>query len=153
MDRTVDWIRSAQQLFKAPKPTHFTNADHCCECNEHNQTLLACDVDSIGLRELGNPAWDPLCCCTSSGVLYYFPALIRLTLATIKTPESSYLAQLLFHLIGDGPDNRLVRACNPAQRQFIADFLAALIEHHSPEIEATLAYADDILIAYAIWQA
>jgi hypothetical protein len=51
----MNWTQEAQQLFQMPKPEHFTNHCHCCECAEHDATLLACDVDSISLQQLGNP--------------------------------------------------------------------------------------------------
>jgi hypothetical protein len=51
----MNWVEHAKQLFKVPKPEHFTNYRHCCECAEHDATLLAHDVDSIGIEQLGNP--------------------------------------------------------------------------------------------------
>jgi hypothetical protein len=35
----MDWIQQATQLFNVPKPVHFTNYRHCCECAEHDETL------------------------------------------------------------------------------------------------------------------
>ncbi len=52
---------ASKLIFNAPKPTHFGNHQHCCECAEHDETLLAHDVDSMSLEQLGNPGWDPLC--------------------------------------------------------------------------------------------
>ena len=51
----MDWVQHAIQLFQMPKPEHFTNYRHCCECAEHDVTLLAYDVNSIGVEQLGNP--------------------------------------------------------------------------------------------------
>jgi hypothetical protein len=115
--------------------------------------LLAYDVNSIGLEQLGNPGWDPLCFTAAEGLLYYMPALIRLTLETMATPQEQYLEQLLFHLIYDGPENRIVRACNPEQRAFIAGFLAYLLEQYSVEIDEGIFLSEDILKAYEIWSA
>jgi hypothetical protein len=78
------------------------------------------------------------------------PALIRLTLETMKTPQERYLDQFLFHLIRDGTDNDVVRACTSEQRVFIAEFLAYVMETYSAVIDESL-YADDILKAYEIW--
>ena len=80
------------------------------------------------------------------------PALIRLTLDGIDKPEESYLEQLLFHLIYDGKDNRLVSACNLEQRKFIADFLEYLIDNYAPQIQAGVFLSDDILKAHEIWR-
>jgi hypothetical protein len=41
------------------------------------------------------------------------------------------MEQLLFHLMYDVKENRIVRACNPEQRAFIAQFLEYLIEMYS----------------------
>jgi hypothetical protein len=149
----MDWKQQARIIFDAPKPAHFTNYQHCCECAEHDETLLAHDVDSISLQQLGNPGYDPLCFISAEGFLYYMPALVRLTLDTIDNPREMYLEQLLFHLIQDGSGNRLVSACNKEQREFIARFLEHLLEHHFEQIEASLLYTDDILKAHEIWSA
>jgi len=147
----MDWIQQAKQLFQMPKPEHFTNYRHCCECAEHDATLLACDVDSISLQQLGNPGWDPLCFVSPEGFLFYLPALIRITLHTMAKPQERYLDQFLFHLIRDGKDHDLVRACSPEQRAFIAGFLEYLIDQYAAEIDEC-TYADDILKAYDIWR-
>ena len=147
----MDWIQHAKWLFNIPKPEHFTNYRHCCECAEHDETLLAHDVDSIGLQQLGNPGWDPLCFVSPEGFLYYLPALMRITLDTMAKPHERYLDQFLFHLIRDGRDHDLVRACSPEQRAFIAGFLEYLIDQYGAEIDEC-TYADDILKAYDIWR-
>lgn len=147
---TVDWKQQAKQVFNTPKPEHFADYRHCCECAEHDQTLLAFDIDSIGLDQLG-PGWDPLCFSSPEGLIYYMPALIRLTVDTISKPQESYLDQMLFHLIKDGPRNSLVSACNKEQRKFIAQFLEYLITEHSEQITSEVFAADDILRAHEIW--
>jgi hypothetical protein len=146
----MDWPHKATQLFQVPKPEHFTNYRHCCECAKHDETLLAYDVNTIGLEQLGNPGWDPLCFVSPEGLLYYLPALIRLTLQTMEKPRERYLDQMLFHLMRDGKDNDVVRACTPAQRTCIAGFLAYVMETYSAAIDEC-SYADDILHAYALW--
>lgn len=152
MQPASDWVEHAKRLFKVPKPDHFTNYHHCSECAEHDETLVAYDVDSIGREQLGNPGWDPLCFVSAEGLMYYLPALIRLTLETMDTPQERYLDQLLCHLIRDGKDHDVVQACHPAQRAFVAEFLAYLMETYSAELDGC-TYADDILKAYDIWYA
>ena len=149
----MNWIQEVKRLFNGPKPVHFTNHQHCCECAEHDATLVATDVNSIGLQQLGNPGWDPLCFAAVEGLLYYLPALLRLTLETMDTPQERYLDQLLFHLIRDGKDNDVVRACSPEQRAFIAGFLAYLTEQYSVEIDEGIFRSDDMLKADEIWSA
>ena len=147
----MDWKHQAKIVFNTPKPEHFTDYQHCCECAEHDQTLLASNVDTIGLEQLGNPGWDPLCFSSPQGLIYYMPALVRLTLDTIENPRESYLDQLLFHLIKDGPGNRLVTACNEEQRRFVALFLEHLIVKHAERIASEVFAADDVLKAHEIW--
>ena len=147
----MDWKQQAKLVFNLPKPDHFSNYNHCCECAEHDQTLLTCDVDSIGLQQLGNPGWDPLCFSSAEGLLYYLPALIRLTLDTIDNPRESYLDQMLFHLIQDGENNRLVKACSKEQRNFVSAFLEYLVENHCSQIETGGFSSEDILRAHEIW--
>ena len=124
----MDWTQHAQRLFAIPKPAHFTKYRHGCECAEHDATLLAYDVDSIGVQQLGNPGWDPLCFASPAGFLLYLPALLRITLDTMATPQDRYRDQLRFHLMRDGKDHDLVRACSPEQRACVAEFLAYLID-------------------------
>ena len=149
----MDWKQQAKLIFNVPKPAHFANYRHCCECAEHDQTLLAFDVDSIGLAQLGNPGWDPLCFSSAEGLMYYLPALIRLTLDTMDSPRETYLDQMLFHLVQDGPGNRLVSACSKEQRQFVADFLEYLVAKHCSPIDEGVFTPDDILRAHEIWRA
>ena len=146
----MNWTQQAQQLFQVPKPEHFTNYRHCCECAEHDETLLACDVDSTSLQQLGSPGWDPLCFVSPEGCLYSLPALIRITLDTMAKPHERYLDPLLFHLIRNGKDHDLVRACSLEQRVFVAEFLAYLIDQYSAELDGCM-YSDDPLKAYEIW--
>jgi len=149
----MDWKQQAKLIFNVPKPAHFSDYRHCCECLEHDETLLAFDVDCIGLAQLGNPGWDPLCFSSVAGLMYYLPALIRLTLDTIENPRETYLDQLLFHLAQDGPGNRLVSACSKEQREFVADFLEYLVDNYSSRIDVGVFTLDDILRAHEIWRA
>ncbi len=135
------------------QPEHFANHRSCCECAEHDETLSAHDVDSIGLAELGNPGRDPLCFASAEWLKYYLPALIRLTLDTVDSPRESYLDQMLFHLTRDGEGNSLVSACSPEQRAFIAAFLEYLIDGYRARIESGVFSSDDILRAHEIWGA
>ncbi|WP_432471708.1 hypothetical protein [Amphritea sp. HPY] len=142
------WVVQAKQLFSQVKPEHFTDYRHCDECGEHDQTLLQWDVDSIGLAQLGNPGWDPICFCSCEGKQYYLPAMIRLTLDTIET--ELYLEQLLFHLSWDGENNAFYLSCSLQQRQFIAAFIVHLTDHYTDQVEQALC-TDDLLRVYQIW--
>lgn len=147
----MDWKQQAKLIFSVDKPEHFVDYRHCCECAEHDQTLLAFDVDTIGLDQLGNPGWDPLCFASVEGLMYYLPAMIRLTVDTMDQPSLTYLDQMLFHLQQDGEDNRLVTACTVEQRNFVTKFLEYLVDKHGAQVEAGAFTSDDILKTHGIW--
>ena len=142
------WLLRAEKLFSISKPDSFCDSSHCEECAEHNETLKNNCVKTIGIEELGNQGWDPICFCSEEGKLYYMPALIRLSLETLG--DEFYFEQFLFHLEYDGQDNELYKACNEAQRIFIAQFIESMIENHAEEIERNFA-ADKVLQTYKIW--
>jgi hypothetical protein len=148
MGSTENWVEVATKLFSAPKPEHFTNYRHCCECAEHDETLLNAEIDTIGMEELGNPGWDPICFTTAEGKKYYVPAFVRLTLETIA--GDFYLDQFLFHLEWDGPGNAFFASCTRAQREFLASFIAYLIEKYPGEIDEAYC-TDSALRTYDIW--
>ena len=143
-----DWVERAKDLFAAAKPDHFTNYRHCCECAEHDATLLNHDIDSIGLAELGNQGWDPLCFASPKGLQYYLPAMVRLTLETMDS--ETYIDSLLFHLIKEGESNDFVTACNREQRTFVSEFLTWLIETYPGQLDAA-GCSQQILWAHDIW--
>lgn len=144
----MDWIKEAKQLFSSDKPEHFTDYKHCEECLEHDETLLKGSIDTIGLQELGNPGWDPICFSNAEGIKYYMPAFIRLSLETMK--DDFYLAQFLFHLEYDGTNNKLLMACSTEQRDFIARFLEHLILNNTSELEYHHS-EDDALRVCELW--
>ncbi len=142
------WVSRAEDCFANAKPAHFTDFRHCCECAEHDETLRTNDRETIGLAELGNPGWDPLCFCTGDGLLYYVPAMIRLSLQTLD--EEFYFSQLLFHLEYDGEKNRLLTACTAGQRSFVEDFLYFMIDCHADRLEK-FAELDNTLRVAELW--
>jgi hypothetical protein len=148
MESAVHWIEVATKLFRAPKPEHFTNYTHCCECAEHDETLLNAEVDTIGMEELGSPGWDPICFATPEGKKYYVPAFVRLSLETMA--GDFYLDQFLFHLEGEGPGNDFLKSCSRTQREFLVRFIAYLIEHYPEEIEAACC-TDNAFRVHELW--
>lgn len=145
----MDWVGESIKLFTAPKPEHFTNFQHSCECEEHDETLRESSVDTIGLEELGNPGWDPMSFCTAEGLDYYFPALVRLSLETVDT-DAFYFEQLLFHLEHGGPENRLYLHSTRQQSAFVASFLEHMITDYPTQLEENRC-ADDALRTYELW--
>lgn len=93
---------------EAERPEHFTNHLHCDECADHDETLRSHTPDTIGMDELGNPGWDPICFITVPGYLYYMPGFARLAMEPQQLdcahPGPSwrhYLGQFLIHLSDD----------------------------------------------------
>lgn len=146
----MDWIRESKKIFLTEKPEHFTDFGHCCECAEHDETLLGSSIDKIGIRELGNPGWDPMCFCSAEGMEYYFPALVRLSLETAESGEF-YFDQLLFHLEYGGEANRLFLHCTRPQQEFIASFIEYMIATFPDQIEENMC-ADEALRTYELWK-
>ncbi|MEX1254953.1 MAG: DUF6714 family protein [Dehalococcoidia bacterium] len=108
-----------------PRPEHFTDRVHCCECAEHDATLLSRDVETLDHDDVGSPGWDPVCFITPEGFAYYLPALARLALAPEHPQWGWYGPQLFFHFAYDGAHNARWARCTPDQRRAVA----ALLDH------------------------
>jgi hypothetical protein len=142
-------LKKVEQVFgEVPRPEHFTDYRHCCECAEHDETLRSHTPDTIGLGELGSPAWDPICFATDEAFQYYFPALAKLALK--GNGDTYYFDQFLFHIIMDGPRNRRWKVFNYEQRKVVVQVLESLLEQKTEEIERNHD-ADKILEALEIW--
>lgn len=146
--KNIAWIDEAKRIFRMDKPEHFTNHEHCCECEEHDQTLIRSSIDEIGLEELGNPGWDPICFASSEGKKYYMPSFIRLSLDTID--DEFYFAQFLFHLEYDGRQNNLYLSCNAKQREFILKFVEHVILQYSAQLESA-SCENEAMRVHEIW--
>jgi hypothetical protein len=96
----------------ANRPEHFTNFAHCCECAEHDDLLREKTRETITIKDVGNPGWDPLCFTSPDGIAYYFPALTRLALAEPTYDYGWYGNQLLFHLYSGFRENNFYKFCN-----------------------------------------
>jgi hypothetical protein len=128
------------------RPVEFTNAAHCDECAEHNQTLQAHTPETISLAELGNAGWDPICFVWPTAFLYYFPAMARLVL---DEPED-YLDQFLFHLTYEGEQSRFFHHFTPDQRQATLSVLR-YIEDELTELVFDYMLAQTLDDAITLW--
>lgn len=147
-----DVLRIIDEAFSGEgRPEHFTDHTHCCECAEHDELLRARNRETLALEDVGNAAWDPICFVTAEGFRYYLPALVRLALSPADARNAGpYLSQLLFHLIGDGENNRRVGCCSPVQRRAIVEFLW----HAASTRDCTSGACEDKLQrAIEIWSA
>jgi hypothetical protein len=145
-------IEAVRHAFAAePRPEHFTDYTHCCECAEHDALLASRDLDRLRLEDVNNAGWDPICFATAEGFRYYLPALVQLAL-TSATSGDWYLPQFLLHLIGDGPQNRRVMCCTAAQQRAIAAVLWHVVETQ-PALVVRHGIEDDLQRALEIWSA
>lgn len=113
-----------------PQPAPLlVNPDHCSECAEHEETLQAVTRDTISMKEVGSPAWDPLCHVTAETFQYFMPGLARLALGAGK---DYYLDSFLFHL-----EYRQVDAFSPPQCKAVLDLLWHAYEALGREIDST----------------
>ena len=144
----MDWIERSKIVFAVERPQHFTDYLHCEECREHDETLRNSSPNSIGLDELGNPGWDPLCFCFEHGIKYFFPALIRLVLESID--DDFYFDQFLFHLGYEGENNRFMKSCSTEQKRFVTEFLEYVLNTYPKEIDFNLS-ADEAINVYQLW--
>jgi hypothetical protein len=136
----------------SPRPQHFTDFTHCCECAEHDELLRSRNRESLVIGDVGNPGWDPICFITADGFAYYFPSLARLALASPARPRDWYAPQLLFHLSYQSKDNRRYRDCTPAQRAAVARFLQHLMHTRATLIDE-YALSEEFSRCYEIWRA
>jgi len=134
-----------------PRPEHFTDFRHCCECAEHDAALCARDVESLSMEDVGYPSWDPLSFTSADGLLYLMPALARLSMEQPDAKLGWYAPQLQFHLTYDGPKNRILCASNTTQRRAVV----ALLEHLVATRAAWCESADcreELLDAAELWR-
>ncbi len=146
-------LAAIQQAFaKRPRPDHFTNYMHCDECAEHDETLRARDLQTLGIEDVGNPGWDPICFVAPEGFAYYFPALARLTLAPPAAPHGWYGNQLLFHLCYDGPGNKRMLACTPQERRSVVMLLQHIVDTRAELLDSNQC-SDELFHAIDYWSA
>jgi hypothetical protein len=143
----MDWIKKFKLEFNYKKPGNFTGYSQCPESKDHNDTLRKSNRDNISIKELG--VYDPLCFCMIEGIKYYFPALIRVSLETMKS--DFYFSQLLFHLTYKGHDNYWYNEFTQSQRNLIHDFIESIIMEYPKRLEAHCS-VDDAFEALTIWK-
>lgn len=141
-------LQEAMKLFEnVPRPEHFTDYTHCCECAEHDETLKRKSIATLSYEDV-RPGWDPLCFISPEGFQYYFPALVRLALE--GTGENYFIDQLIFHLELDGKRNSRYLQFTPEQRKFVVSLLTYLVEKRADEIEENFD-SDALFRTIEIW--
>lgn len=142
-------IDEASAVFgEVPRPEHFTDYTHCCECAEHDEVLRKYTTDTITREALGHAGWDPMTFATDAGFRYYLPALIRMALT--KRGDDYYIDQFLSQVIRDGPRNNRWLACSQKERAVVLKALHVLLEERTEEVDNWLD-ADRLVQAIEIW--
>jgi len=142
-------VDEAADVFgKVPRPEHFTDYTHCCECAEHDEVLQKFTPDTIVREALGHPGWDPMTATTDAGFRYYLPGLIRIVLTT--GGKDDYIGQFVSLVVRDGPRNSRWLACTPPERAIVLRALHVLLEERTDEIDDWVD-ADRLLQAIEIW--
>lgn len=118
-----------------PRPARFVrDPDHCEECADHEAVLQSVSRDTIGLAEVGNPGWDPLCYVTDAAFRHLVPGLARLALGE---GEDYYLDQFLFHL-----ESGRIEAMSGAQARAVELLLRHSQDAIAGEIDADMNRAE-----------
>lgn len=145
----MNLLEEAIEIFGGtPRPEHFTNYRHCCECAEHDETLRRATLETLSCDNL-RPGWDPLCFITPEGFQYYFPVLVRLALQ--GTAETYFIDRLIFHLKLDGKRNCRYLKFTPGQRSYVVKLLQYLVETRADEIEENFD-SDALFRTIEIWE-
>ena len=134
----------------SPRPDHFTNYRHCCECAEHDELLRSRDIDTLTVEDVGNPGWDPICFVIEEGFTYFIPALCRLALESVKSPSGWYPPQLLFHLNYQGKENKHLLAASAAQRDAVVQLLIH-IEDTRDELVREYGVKEELGLTIGLW--
>lgn len=149
MDSVEALINKAAKVFgKVPRPEHFTDYTHCCECAEHDDTLRGYTPDTITREALGHAGWDPMTFATDTAFRYYLPALIRMALT--KQGDDYYIDQFLSQVIRDGPRNSRWVACTREERAVVLKALHTFLEERTEDVDNWLD-ADRLMQAIDIW--
>ena len=145
----MNLLEEAIELFgNTPRPEHFTDFTHCCECSEHDETLRKETLETLSY-DCVRPGWDPLCFISPEGFQYYFPALVRLALE--GTGDTYFIDQLIFHLALDGKRNSRYLKFTPEQRSYVVRLLSYIVETRPDEIEENFD-SDALFRTIEIWE-
>jgi hypothetical protein len=147
----TDVLARIQEAFGGlPRPEHFTDYRHCCECAEHDELLRSHDPATLTIDDVGNPGWDPLCHISAEGFRYFMPALAGLALDPPRSAAGWYLPQLLFHLNYQGSENRHLLAASSRQREAVVQLLLYIGESRG-ELVREYGEAEELALTIALW--
>lgn len=93
IDSIIDELRAASASTTRPE-SFIRGTCSCDECLEHDQTMQTFQPDSLPLKKLCNPGWDPISFASNQAFAYFLPGLAKLVL---QNPDV-YMEQFVFHL-------------------------------------------------------
>ena len=138
--RALDRIDRA--FAEVAKPAHFTEFDHCDECQEHDDVLRNNTRDTISRKSFGTCGWSPIGFCSPAGLRYYFPALARYALLP-NMLHCHGLTDMFLSAIGPERQGKpLAELCSAAQRSAVVAYLDCMPEF--AEVEAPLRDARNL---------
>ncbi|HEY7270053.1 MAG TPA: hypothetical protein VH951_09515 [Dehalococcoidia bacterium] len=147
----ADVLSLFDKVFAAvPRPERFTDHPGCCECEEHEALLQSRDRPRLKIDDVGSQAWNPITMATPEAFVYFLPALARLALEPVPETLDWYGYIILFELRWDGPGNKRLVACTPAQRRAVVALLEHLFDSRAEDIQAYQC-ENEVLEAIAIW--
>jgi hypothetical protein len=144
----LELVRKA--FSNCPKPEHFTNYEHCDECQDHDDVLRSRDIETLAIKDVGNSGWDPLCYTSPQGFAYFFPALARLVLSEPAEPFGWYGPQFFFHLTHDGQFSRFHPHFSREQKEAVVALLRHISETRQ-NLVADYMYDEELRMAIDRW--
>ena len=140
-------VRAAYQAFASfPRPEHFTEHEHCEECDEHDATMRSRPLSAIGVEQLGNPGWSPIPMLTEQAYGYVMPRLMELAL----NDENFVFSYLL--ALTPSPEHRKLDYFTRVQTAAVLESLYYMRDHMASIVEAQCC-EDDLVQAIAKWRA
>lgn len=133
------------------KPEHFHEDLSDLENADHDALLRSRNRETLSMRDVENPGWDPLCGALPRGIGYFFPKLARLALITPRDSFDWYGWKLLFHLSHHGHQNGFLLYCNAQQRAAVVDFLAHIVQNQPDLIEESNS-SSEFASCLALWR-
>lgn len=128
------------KAFRCSRPTRFVrNPERCEECAEHETVMQAATPGTLSRKQIGNPAWDPVCYLADEAYCYFMPGFARLSLGV---GEEYYLDQFLFHL-----ESGRIDSLNAEQRRALSTLMDHLYETMAGEIEGN---SDDKVVGHVM---
>jgi len=133
------------------RPSHFTDYQHCPECNDHDQMMLSATLETLDSEHLGNAGWSPFSFLTVDGFSHYMPRIMELAITGKGNVHGEFfLTDFLFHL-NPSEDYDRFTSYSYEQCKSILDALLYTQEKYKSEIEDEFS-VEDMESAISYWK-